>query len=361
MALAYVAAGYALNSLFGKKNKAPQISDSDRYYQEMLGASKAQAAIYPQAIELERGIMPGMQEYQSELIGSQYGNIMGQFGGMQDSANQAQAGYQGQLLGMYGMGGNQATYNAIQNLGYGGANVYNQFMQQANEGLALGSSLSLEDQTYAQQNARAAMAARGLTGNQAVAQEVLGGYMLGNQRLKERQQMGLQAYQMAGQQQQFGQQAYLNPAIQQSQGVYGLGQIYGATQASFQNLGPQFLQPESQYLANIRGNRMAAENADKAAKAQRDAGMMSAVGSIAGAAILACWVAREVYGTKTNEWIIFRQWMENESPKWFKNLYYQEGERFAEFISDKPMLKSIVKSAMDIVVKPRLNLIKFYA
>jgi hypothetical protein len=262
---------------------------------------------------------------------------------------------------MYGAGGGMATNAAIQNLGYGGQNVYNQFMQQANEGLAMGSGLSYEDQTYAQQNARAAMAARGLTGNQAVAQEVLSGYMLGNQRLQQRQQMGMQAYQMAGQQQQFGQQAYLNPAMQQSQGVYGLGQMYGATQASFQNLGPQFLQPESQYLANIRGNRMAAENADKAARATKQAGMMSAIGSIAGAAVLACWVAREVYGTKTNEWIIFRQWMENESPKWFKSLYYQEGERFAEFISDKPMLKSIVKSAMDIVVKPRLNLIKFYA
>jgi hypothetical protein len=77
--------------------------------------------------------------------------------------------------------------------------------------------------------------------------------------------------------------------------------------------------------------------------------------------IAACWVAREVYGTETGEWLIFRQWMENESPKWFKNLYYQEGERFAEFISDKPILKSIVKSAMNIIVKPRLNLIKFYA
>ena len=258
-------------------------SDSGTYYQEMLGASEAQARIYPQAIQLERGIMPGMQSYQSELMGSQYGNLMGQYGGMQNASNQAQAGYQGQLLGMYGMGGNQATYNSIQNLGYGGANVYNQFMQQANEGLSMGSGLSFEDQTYAQQNARAAMAARGLTGNQAVAQEVLGGYMLGNQRRQERQQMGLQAYQMAGQQQQFGQQAYLNPAIQQSQGIYGLGQMYDATQASFDQLGPKFLQPESQYLANIRSNRISQENADKAAKAQNQSGIIGAGATVAAA------------------------------------------------------------------------------
>lgn len=344
-----------------KSKVSPNISDSEQYYQEMLGATQAQSRIYPQSIELERGLMPGMQQYQAELMGSQYGNLMGQYGAMQGSANQAQAGYQGQLLGMYGMGGNQATYNAIQNLGYGGANVYNQFMQQAGEGLSMGSALSPEDMTYAQQNARAAMAARGLTGNQAVAQEVLGGYMLGNQRRQERQQMGLQAYQMAGQQQQFGQQAYLTPAIQQSQGVYGLGQMYGATQASFENLGPRFLQPESQYLANIRANRISGENADKAASAQKSSGLLSGLGSIAGAMILKCWVAREVYGTKSGEWTIFRNWLENEAPEWLNKLYEENGEQFAKFISDKPILKSIVKSAMDIVVKPRLNLIKFYA
>lgn len=261
-------------------NKA---SDSDAYYQEMLGASKAQAKIYPQAIELERSIMPGMQSYQSELMGSQSQNLLGQYQGMQGASNQAQAQYQQQLLGMYGMGGNMATNASIQNLGYGGQNVYNQFMQQANEGLAMGSGLSYEDQTYAQQNARAAMAARGLTGNQAVAQEVLGGYMLGNQRQQQRQQMGMQAYQMANQQQQFGQQAYLNPAMQQAGGVYGLGQLYGSTQASFEGLGPQFLQPESQYLANIRSNRISQENADKAAKAQNQAGIVGGIATVASA------------------------------------------------------------------------------
>jgi hypothetical protein len=347
--------------LAASKKQKP-VDDSQQYYNEMLGAMQGQSRVYPQALDLERGLMPQLQGYQSQVMGSQYQNLLGQYGAMQGSANQAQGDYQQQLLGMYGMGGNMATNSAIQNLGYGGQNVYNQFMQQAGQGLSMGSGLSPEDQTYAQQSARAAMSARGLTGNQAVGQEVLNSYQLGNQRLQQRQQMGLQAYQMANQQQAFGQQAYLNPAMQQSQGVYGLGQMYGATQNSFQNLGPQFLQPESQYLANIRANRISGENADKAASAQESSGLLSAVGNIAAAYVLkGCWVAREVYGTETGEWFVFRQWMENESPRWFKSLYYQDGERFAKFISNKPFLKSIVKSAMDIVVKPRLNLIKFYA
>lgn len=336
--------------------------DANTYYNEMQGTIGAQANIYPQAIGLEAGMMPGLQAYQAQTMGSQYQNLMGQYGGMQGGLNQAQGGYQGQLLGMYGAGGAQATSNAIGNLGYGGSELYGNFMQQANQGLSLGSSLSQQDITQAQQSARAAMASRGLTGNQAIGQEVLNSYQLGNQRLQQRQQMATQAYQMASQQQQFGQQAYLNPAIQQSQGVYGLGQFYGATQNSFQNLGPQFLQPESQYLANIRGDRLQAENAARAASAQRSAGRTSLLGSLGAAALLSfCWVAREVYGTETGEWLVFRQWVLNEAPDWFRELYKEHGEEFAKFISDKPILKSIVKSAMNLVVKPRLNLIKFYA
>jgi hypothetical protein len=159
------------------------------------------------------------------------------------------------------------------------------FQQQAGEGLAMGSGLGYQDQMYAQQSARAAMASRGLTGNQAVGQEVLNSYQLGNQRLQQRQAMGMQAFDMAGKQQQYGAQAYLAPSVASSQGLYGVGELYGATQDSFENMGPQFLQPESQYLANIRGNRISQENANKAAKAQQNAGIIGGVVTI-GAALI---------------------------------------------------------------------------
>lgn len=336
--------------------------DAQTYYNETSGAIKAQSQIMPQAIDKERQMLPGMQQYWNESMGSQYQHLLGQYGNMQGFSSQAQGGYQNQLLGMYGHGGQMATQSAINNLGYAGAQNYNMFQQQAGQGLMMGSSLSPQETMQAQQSAREAMARRGLTGNQAIGQEVLNSYQLGNQRQQQRQQMATQAYGMASGQQQFGQAAYLNPAIQQSQGVYGLGQMYGATQSSFQNLGPQFLQPESQYLANIRGNRVSQENAARAANAQRDSGMMGGIGSIIGGAVaMFCWVAREVYGTETGEWIVFRQWVLNEAPTWFRELYTEHGEQFAKFISDKPFIKSIVRCAMNVIVKPRLNLIKFYA
>lgn len=325
--------------------------DANTYYNEMFGGINAQARIYPQALGLEGNMMSGLQGYQASTMGSQYQNLLGQYGNMQGGLNAAQGGYQGQLLGMYGAGGGQATAGAIGNLGYGGAQLYNQFLQQANEGLALGSSLTEQDTTVAQQSARAAMAARGLTGNQAVGQEVLNSYQLGNQRLQERQKMAAQAYQMASQQQQFGHQAYLMPAIQQSQGVYGLGQFYGATEKSFDTMGPRFLQPESQYLANIRGDRLQAENAAKAASAQKKAGTASAVGGFIGGLIGLCWVAREVYGEDNPKWKEFRSWMFTEAPEWFFNLYKEHGEEFAKFISDKPLIKKFVKFAMDKILE----------
>ena len=336
-------------------------ADAQQYYNENMGAIAAQKKIIPAAMQAEEAMLPQLQGYQARSTESQSQNLLGQYGQLQPYANQAQQQYQGQLIGMYGQGGQMATDYAVQSLGPQGAYNYNMFQQQAGEGLAMGSGLGYQDQMYAQQSARAAMASRGLTGNQAVGQEVLNSYQLGNQRLQQRQAMGAQAYQMANQQQQFGQQVYNSPAMQTSQSLYGVGELYGATQNSFQDMGPRFLQPESQYLANIRGNRISQENADKAAKAQKQSGFMSMLGAVAGAAIGACWVAREVYGTENNDWLIFRKWLLLEAPTWFKELYLERGEQFANFISDKPYLKKLVKFAMDKVVEPRRKYLQIYA
>jgi hypothetical protein len=123
-----------------------------------------------------------------------------------------------------------------------------------------------------------------------------------------------------------------------------------------------FLQPESQYMANIRANRIQMETAIQSANASRSGGIiggaLQAAGTYAGyAAMAACWVAREVYGNENPEWMVFRHWLFTEAPEWFRDLYLEEGERFAKFISDKPLLKAIVKKAMDIVVKPRFKLL----
>lgn len=63
--------------------------------------------------------------------------------------------------------------------------------------------------------------------------------------------------------------------------------------------------------------------------------------------LAACWVAREVYGTKTNRWKKFRSWLYAKSPIWFTRLYLKYGERIAAYISDKPKIKDLIRGLMD--------------
>jgi len=103
--------------------------------------------------------------------------------------------------------------------------------------------------------------------------------------------------------------------------------------------------------------------AKSAQKASRTASIFGTIGSIAGAAIAACWIAREVYGNDAQEVYRFRWWLEREAPKWFNRLYKKRGEKFAYFIKDKPILKKLIKVWMDTKVKRvektwRLNRLK---
>ena len=70
-------------------------------------------------------------------------------------------------------------------------------------------------------------------------------------------------------------------------------------------------------------------------------------GMAAGAAIGKCWVAREVYGEHNPAWLLFRNWLDTDAPRWFDKLYLAFGERFANFISNKPRLKARIRRWMD--------------
>ncbi len=136
-------------------------------------------------------------------------------------------------------------------------------------------------------------------------------------------------------------------SLQAGQSVFGQAG-YGL------NSGPQYLNPESGlgYIQNQATNAANMYNAQVAADATRDAGIYNMFGNIAGSGVGAairkfCWVAREVYGEHNPAWLLFRSWMLNESPSWFKAIYIKYGERFARFISNKPRLKARIRMWMD--------------
>jgi hypothetical protein len=64
-------------------------------------------------------------------------------------------------------------------------------------------------------------------------------------------------------------------------------------------------------------------------------------------------LAREVYGNDNPMWLLFRQWLMEDSPDTFRNLYIKYGERFAKFISNKPLVKTIIRNWMTSKVKQK--------
>ena len=68
-----------------------------------------------------------------------------------------------------------------------------------------------------------------------------------------------------------------------------------------------------------------------------------------------CWVAREIYGTTNVNWRIFRSWLFSDSPKWFRNIYINYGEKFSIWLSKNKWIKPPIKFLMDFIIKKYLK------
>ena len=135
----------------------------------------------------------------------------------------------------------------------------------------------------------------------------------------------------------------------------GLGgqMLQQATAGAAGPMGPQLFDPNVgiNMAMSQRSDNMNLLGAQAQADASRSAGMMGMIGSLGGAAIGLCWVAREVYGVTDPRWKQFREWMLNDSPSWFRKLYIKHGEKFAKFISNKPRIKAIIRKWMNTRIK----------
>jgi len=144
------------------------------------------------------------------------------------------------------------------------------------------------------------------------------------------------------------------------------GQMLGqAQQGAAGPMGPQLFDPNVglNMAMQQRGQDITFQGMQAQADAASSAGSSGMLGSALGAAGsvvggmasggtgLFCWVAREVYGIESGKWMQFREWMLSDSPSWFRKLYLKYGERFAEFISNKPRIKSIIRNWMNTKIK----------
>lgn len=265
-----------------KKVSAPPPRD---YKQEMLDAMSAQEAIQPRLLALEQQYTPLWQEVQRKALLNQQ-NIQNELYAQQiPKSAELASQYANAMAPAFGQIGASARSAYEQTLDPSVRGLLGGLGQQAQEGLTLGSALSAAETQQAQQAARAAMAARGLTGNQAISQEVLNTYGMGQARQAQRQQLAASVYGMGAQQAQRAMGLYGASMLNQAQGFSPIGSYNSATGAN-QALGPTLFQPESQYNAQlITANRKEAMDAQIANAQSRNAltsGLMSMAGSVVG-------------------------------------------------------------------------------
>jgi hypothetical protein len=230
------------------KVQAPPPRD---YYKEMQDTIRAQIDMAPQMIAAERSLVPQWQQLQKEQMLSQSQNLRSFYREvMGDSAN---------LFADYGtlFAGKMAPIAKSSREAYdvglgGGADLQNTMRQQAMAGLGAGMALTPEMERDATRRARAAMTARGLAGgNQGVAAEVLSGYNMGlaredRARMFAQSVLGNDVTMNAASYAQYG-----SPLIQTGMSALSPMGLAGMSTQYNQSLGPTYLQPESQYAANL--------------------------------------------------------------------------------------------------------------
>ena len=266
----------------GSKAKVPRPNpeaDYQQYVTEGSNALRAQDVLLRKQIGYEAGLQPLLTAQQMASLKGEAQGMLGLYGDLYAPAQQMQERYGADQLAMLGRGGQMATQAAIGSLDATTQGIYSTFGQQALSDLQMGSSLNAQETTQAQQAARAAAQSRGLNfSRQGSDLEILNTYNMGQTRQRQRQATAQSAYQMGMGQQQVGLQSFLSPAYQASQ-QFGLTGLVQNAQAGYGALGQSsFLTPESQYLANIRANRIQMETSVASANAQRS-------GAIGGAAI----------------------------------------------------------------------------
>lgn len=289
--------------------------------------------------------------------------LANEFGHQLTDAYRKQGGIQ-EALDSYNMLGRQTS-------DHGG--LRSALVGMASDELAAGGSLTDRESRRVEQASRAAMSARGRGRDFAgVVDEVAANETLSRQRESERklfasQVLGLADAGLAQDRAFAAQRVGLEQATSADPFLAITGRTSGASVSSGQSLygnaaaginagptlynpaqGAEFIANQTAGLNNFNANMYAS---NQQAKAGMFGGAMGALGGIGSAAILACWVAREVYGVHSPKWIIFRHWMLFLSPVWFRATYLTFGERFAKFIRNKPRLKARIRAWMDSKIR----------
>lgn len=268
-----------------KKISAPAPRD---YKQEMLDAMAGQEAIQPRLLELERQYQPLYQKLQQEMMDRQMSYQMDSYGKAIPRSAELSGQFAQAMQPVYGQIGLAAQDAYRTGLGAATMGLYDKLNASANADLQSGRQLDPKQQQAAEQTARMAMAARGLSGNQAVAQEVMNTYQMQNAREDRARQFAGQVYGIGQGNFQNAMATYGNSMLNQAN-AYSPANLYGTAYNMSQGLGAQIFNPESQYNANLvtanRKEAMDVKIANQQASNSFTSGLMGMVGAVGGAAL----------------------------------------------------------------------------
>ncbi len=68
-----------------------------------------------------------------------------------------------------------------------------------------------------------------------------------------------------------------------------------------------------------------------------------------------CWIARAAFGIDDFRWMIFRAWLLDDAPVWFRGLYIRFGERLGALIETRETARRLVRSAMMPVIRRKIG------
>jgi hypothetical protein len=68
-----------------------------------------------------------------------------------------------------------------------------------------------------------------------------------------------------------------------------------------------------------------------------------------------CWVARAAFGEADIRWMIFRAWLLDDAPAWFRRLYIRHGEAVGAWLAHRKGARGIVRSLMTPAIKHKLR------
>ena len=174
----------------GSKAKVPRPNpeaDYQQYVTEGSNALRAQDVLLRKQIGYEAGLQPLLTAQQMASLKGEAQGMLGLYGDLYAPAQQMQQRYATDQLSMMSGMGQQATQASLGSLDPTTRGIYDTFGQQALSDLQQGSALNAQETNQAQQAARAAGAARGLSfSRQGSDLEVLNTYGLGQQRKQQR-------------------------------------------------------------------------------------------------------------------------------------------------------------------------------